>query len=106
MLYTYSSDTDSLVSATSSVDSYKMAPDERQLQKLNKNPRFQEAVCVIERLLANNCFNEQQKRFRGLSDPDIFREDIEYQYRLNLLWTFANSSTKGWMYSLIFTFLL
>nr|XP_023028759.1 WD repeat-containing protein 78-like [Leptinotarsa decemlineata] len=60
-----------------------------------KNPKFLEAVCVIERLLANNCYNEQQKIFRGLSVPDKFREKIEYNYKLNLLWTFANSSTKG-----------
>ncbi|ENN80709.1 hypothetical protein YQE_02877, partial [Dendroctonus ponderosae] len=72
-----------------------MASDEKQLCKLMKNPRFQEAVCVVERLLANNCFNEEQKRFRGLSDPDIFRDDIQYKYNLNLLWTFANNATKG-----------
>ncbi|KAL1508970.1 hypothetical protein ABEB36_003782 [Hypothenemus hampei] len=89
------SDTDSLISESSSVDSYKMATEERQLYKLLKNSRFQEAVCVVERLLANNYFNEQQKRFRGLSEPDIFRENIEYKYCLNLLWTFANASTNG-----------
>ncbi|XP_076266872.1 dynein axonemal intermediate chain 4-like [Rhynchophorus ferrugineus] len=79
----------------SSVDSLRMSIDEKQLNRLMKNPRFLEAVCVMERLLANNCFNEQQKRFRGLSDPDEFREDIQYKYRLDLLWTFANSATKG-----------
>lgn len=84
-----------MLSTTSSIDSYKMASEEKQLFKLMRNPRFQEAVCVIERLLANNCFNEEQKRFRGLTDPDIFREDIQYQYSLKLLWTFANNATKG-----------
>ncbi|XP_030761739.1 WD repeat-containing protein 78-like isoform X2 [Sitophilus oryzae] len=84
-----------LKETTGSVDSFRMSTEEKQLLRLMKNPRFQEAVCVIERLLANNCYNEQQKRFRGLSDPDDFREDIEYKYRLNLLWTFANSSTTG-----------
>ncbi|ERL94430.1 dynein axonemal intermediate chain 4 [Dendroctonus ponderosae] len=88
------SDVDTLLSE-SSLESYKMASDEKQLCKLMKNPRFQEAVCVVERLLANNCFNEEQKRFRGLSDPDIFRDDIQYKYNLNLLWTFANNATKG-----------
>ncbi|XP_066140754.1 dynein axonemal intermediate chain 4-like isoform X1 [Euwallacea fornicatus] len=85
---------DSMITGVSLIDSHNMAPDERELSKLFKNSKFQEAVCVIERLLANNCFNEEQKRFRGLSDPDLFRDDIEYKYRLNLLWTFANNSTK------------
>ncbi|XP_050295299.1 dynein axonemal intermediate chain 4-like [Anthonomus grandis grandis] len=92
------SDEDTVVNQTPSaysIDSYRMPADEKQIIKLMKNPKFQEAVCVIERLLANNCFNEQQKRFRGLSDPSPFREDIEYKYRLDLLWTFANSYTKG-----------
>lgn len=71
---------------------------ELQMNKLMHNERFLEAVCVTERLLANNTFNEQQKRFRGLSDPDPFREDIEYKYRLDLLWTFANKETAGKMY--------
>lgn len=79
----------------SSLDSYRISLDEKQLIKLFKNPKFLEAVCVMERLLANNCYNEQQKRFIGLSDPNEFRENIEYKYNLNLLWTFANSDTKG-----------
>lgn len=80
---------------TPSYDSYRMSVDERQMLRLVKNPRFQEAACVIERLLANNCYNEQQKIFRGLLVQDDFRENIEYNYKLNLLWTFVNDSTKG-----------
>lgn len=83
------------VNDSSSVDSYRLAPDEKQYAKLLKNPRFLEAATVIERLLANNCFNEQQKIFRGLTVQDDFREDIEYNYRLNHLWTFANENTTG-----------
>lgn len=79
----------------SSLDSYRTSADEKQLNKLFKNPKFMEAVCVMERLLANNCYNEQQKRVIGLSDPSEFRDNIEYKYNLNLLWTFANSDTKG-----------
>ncbi|XP_060523928.1 dynein axonemal intermediate chain 4-like [Cylas formicarius] len=85
----------SKISESGSVESYRMSSDERQLYKLMKNSRFLEAVCVIERLLANNRFYEQQKRFSGLSEPDDLREDIQYKYRLNLLWTFSNSLTKG-----------
>ncbi|XP_057652080.1 dynein axonemal intermediate chain 4-like isoform X2 [Diorhabda carinulata] len=79
----------------SSIDSYKLSVDEKQMSKLIKNPRFQEAVCVTERLLANNCYNEQQKIFRGLTVPDPFRENIEFNYRLDLLWTFSNADTTG-----------
>lgn len=68
---------------------------EKQMRKLMENSNFLEAICVVERILANNNFNEQQKRFRGLSDPSPFREDIEYKYRLDLLWTFANKQTYG-----------
>lgn len=80
---------------TTSVDSYKVSKDEKQYAKLLKNPKFMEAVCVIERILANNCYNEQQKIFRGLTLEDDIRENIEYNYRLNHLWTFANENTKG-----------
>lgn len=80
---------------TSSMDSYRMSADERQFGKLLKNPRFLEAVCVTERLLANNCYNKEQKIFRGLTIQDDFRENIQYKYKLNFLWTFSNENTKG-----------
>ncbi|CAG9854716.1 unnamed protein product [Phyllotreta striolata] len=78
-----------------SVDSIKLSADEKCMSKLIKNPKFLDACIVMERLLANNCFNEQQKVFMGLSEPDPFRENIQYKYRLNLLWTFANNDTIG-----------
>lgn len=78
-----------------SIDSVVVPKEERAFQELILNPRFFEACIIIERLLASNNFNEQQKRFRGLSDPEPFRENIEYKYRLNLLWTFANDKTQG-----------
>lgn len=90
-----SGDFETVQEDTASMDSYRMSADERDYVKLLKNPRFLEAVCVIERLLANNCYNEQQKIFRGLTVQDDFREDIVYQYNLNYLWTFANENTKG-----------
>nr|CAI5868989.1 unnamed protein product [Callosobruchus analis] len=79
----------------SSLDSFRLSHEEKQVQKLMRSPRFLEAVCVIERLLASNCFKEEQKIFRCLTVPDDFREKIEYNYRLNHLWTFANEYTKG-----------
>lgn len=78
-----------------SLDSILIPVDEKQLLNLFKNPRFLEASIVIERLLANNNFNEKQKRFKGLCDPAPFRENIEYKYRLELLWTFSNDATAG-----------
>lgn len=92
-------DTDSedelLKESKHSIDSYQMPSEDKQMIKLMRNQKFQEACIVIERLLANNNFNEQQKRFRGLTDPDPFRENIEYNYTLRLLWSFANNQTHG-----------
>ncbi|CAG9765019.1 unnamed protein product [Ceutorhynchus assimilis] len=88
-------DLKTLTSDALSAESIQTGIDEKQLLKIFKNSRFQEAVCIMERLLANNLYNEQQKRFSGLSDPDMFREDIQYKYRLELLWTFSNTTTKG-----------
>lgn len=68
---------------------------EKYMIKLLKNVRFQEALIVVERLLANNNYNKEQKRFRCLYTPEPLQQTIEYNYKLDLLWTFANSDTKG-----------
>ncbi|KAB0795109.1 hypothetical protein PPYR_11948 [Photinus pyralis] len=73
----------------------ELSKEDLDLLKLLRNDSFQEALCITERLLANNNFNAEQKRFRGLSDPDPHRKDIEYKYGLKLLWTFANKETSG-----------
>lgn len=86
---------------TASVDSYRMSKDEKQYVKLSKNPKFLEAICVVERLLANNCYNKQQKIFRGLTVENDLRENIQYNYRLNHLWMFANENTKGMIKDII-----
>ncbi|XP_068898446.1 dynein axonemal intermediate chain 4-like isoform X2 [Tenebrio molitor] len=78
-----------------SLDSYRMTNDEKQLNKIFKSKAFLDALIVIERILGNNCYNAQQKRFKGLSDPDVFRENIEYKYKLELLWTYSNDETNG-----------
>lgn len=90
-----------LIEAKKSVDSLAHSKEDKQFQKIVHNPHFFEACIVIERLLANNNFNAEQKRFRGLSDPEPFREDIEYKYRLNLLWTFSTEKTQGDLCALI-----
>lgn len=81
--------------AKKSLDSFSYTKEEKEFQKVVLNPNFFESCIIIERLLANNNFNVQQKRFRGLLDPEPFRDNIEYKYRLNLLWTFANDKTQG-----------
>ncbi|CAH0554774.1 unnamed protein product [Brassicogethes aeneus] len=77
-----------------SMDSYRIALDERQLLKIVKSEKFQDALCIIERLLANNNFNEQQKIFRDISERSPFTEnEVDYKYRLELLWSFCNEDT-------------
>lgn len=44
---------------------------------------------MMERIIANNVFIEAQKRFTGLSKRDPCALDLEFDYRLDLLWTFA-----------------
>lgn len=78
-----------------SIDSVQVPSEEREMIKIVKNLKFLDSLRVVERLLANNNYNKQQQIFRGLLEPDPFREDIEYNYKLNLLWTFANEKTKG-----------
>ncbi|KAK9877035.1 hypothetical protein WA026_016062 [Henosepilachna vigintioctopunctata] len=80
---------------TLSIDSFRQSVEEKQLTNLMSNENFLQATTVIERLLANNTYNTQQKRFKGLYVADVFRENIEYKYELDLLWTFANDRTKG-----------
>lgn len=69
--------------------------EEKEMITLVYNQKFLDAVNIIERLLANNNYGEQQKRFRGLSDPLPLRENIDFKYRLQLLWTFSNDKTQG-----------
>ncbi|KAL3268943.1 hypothetical protein HHI36_008029 [Cryptolaemus montrouzieri] len=78
-----------------SIESFRQSIEEKQLCGLMKNKRFLQATTVLERLLANNTYNLQQKRFKGLYEADIFRNNIEYKYELDLLWTFANDHTQG-----------
>lgn len=76
-------------------DSELLDDSEDQMKKLVQNPNFQHCVLVMERVLANNVYNQQQKRFRGIIAQDPFRPNIEFKYDLDLLWTFKSLSTKG-----------
>lgn len=66
-----------------------------QMKALLENPKFQESVLIMERVLANNAFNHVQKKFRGLVAQDPFRPDIEFKYNLELLWTFKVPETEN-----------
>lgn len=89
-------DSDATLSDDSQLDeSIIITEQDKQMMKLLKNVRFQEALIVTERLLANNNYNKAQKRFRCLSGRDSLQQTIEYNYKLDLLWTFANVDTKG-----------
>ncbi|XP_017781911.1 PREDICTED: WD repeat-containing protein 78-like [Nicrophorus vespilloides] len=78
-----------------SVDSIATNKEEREWLALTKSDVFQDAVRMMQRILSNNVFGEEQKRFRGLNDPSPFRENIEFKYTLSLMWTFSNDDTKG-----------
>lgn len=89
-------ETDDSLSDTSQLEEASVISEgDKQFMKLLRNVRFQDALIVMERLLANNNYNKQQKRFQCLYNPDPLKESIEYNYKLDLLWTFANSDTKG-----------
>lgn len=68
---------------------------DNQMNELLKMPKFQNSLIVMERILANNVYNKEQKRFRGLLAQDPFRPDVEFKYTLDLLWTFKNKTTNG-----------
>lgn len=81
-------------SSSYSMDGFKDFKAEKEMKRLMKNANFLEALCITERILANNCFSNEQKRFCGLIDPDMEQDEMQYKYSLRLLWTFANSDTK------------
>lgn len=77
------------------IEDAKTESEESQMEKLLQSPKFQLAVLIMERALANNVFNQQQKIFRGLITQDPFRPNIEFKYGLDLLWTFKSIHTDG-----------
>lgn len=49
----------------------------------------------MERIIANNVFAMALKRFTGLIKRDPCALDLEFDYRLDLLWTYACEMTRG-----------
>ncbi|XP_068898448.1 dynein axonemal intermediate chain 4-like isoform X2 [Tenebrio molitor] len=74
----------------------RKSKEERELEKLMNNQNYFNAALVIERLLANNCYNSEQKKFKGLLDEDESLDATpKYHYKLDLLWTFCNEDTRN-----------
>lgn len=76
------------------VNSNKLPSVDEEMLKIYRNSNFLKAVCIIERLLANNYYRDEQMRFRGLTTSPEKAHD-GYEYKFELLWTFANDKTKG-----------
>lgn len=68
---------------------------EEQLSRIGRQTRFLNAACVMERIIANNVFAMALKRFTGLIKRDPCALDLEFDYRLDLLWTYACEMTRG-----------
>ncbi|XP_018366889.1 PREDICTED: WD repeat-containing protein 78 [Trachymyrmex cornetzi] len=62
---------------------------EEQLSRICRETGFLDAARVMERIIANNVFADAQKRFTGLIKRDPCALDLEFDYHLDLLWTFA-----------------
>ncbi|KAL6420767.1 hypothetical protein ACFW04_014011 [Cataglyphis niger] len=70
------------------------ASPEEQLSHICRQTRFLDAACVMERIIANNVFAMAQKRFTGLIKRDPCALDLEFNYRLDLLWTYTCEMTR------------
>ena len=77
-----------------SLEQLRKTQQEKELEALTVNENFFNAALVIERLLANNCYNEEQKHFKGILERDS-DPVIKYNYKLELLWTFCNDDTRS-----------
>ncbi|KAF5298180.1 hypothetical protein FQA39_LY02604 [Lamprigera yunnana] len=86
---------DKCVKEKAAIEEDEIFAKDLEFSNLLKNLDFQQALCVIERLLANNNYNKEQKRFRGLTKLDSQEEEITYKYTLQFLWTFVSKDTIG-----------
>jgi len=64
------------------------------LSRICQESRFLDATCVMERIIANNVFAAAQKRFTGLTRCDPCALDLKFDYRLDLLWTYACEAAR------------
>jgi hypothetical protein len=66
-----------------------------QFEAVAKSEAFLEACAKMERLLASNVHQGQQKTFMGLTQPHPFRLNVEFRYRMELLWSFTSDHVRG-----------
>ncbi|KAH8365966.1 hypothetical protein KR093_007730 [Drosophila rubida] len=65
-----------------------------QFEAINRLPSFRLALMLTMRILASNVFEPQQRRFRNMTPPDPFAEDVQFKYRLRLLWRLSPPSSS------------
>ncbi|KAL7732061.1 hypothetical protein ACLKA6_015823 [Drosophila palustris] len=66
-----------------------------QFVAINSLPSFRLALMLTMRILASNVFEPQQRRFRNMTPPDPFAEDVQFKYRLRLLWRLSPPSPEA-----------
>ncbi|XP_053954610.1 dynein axonemal intermediate chain 4 [Anastrepha ludens] len=55
---------------------------------INQQQSFRLALMLTMRVLAGNVFEHQQRRFRNMRMPDPLTAQVNYRYRVELLWRF------------------
>ncbi|XP_060660313.1 dynein axonemal intermediate chain 4 [Drosophila nasuta] len=66
-----------------------------QFEAINSLPSFKLALMLTMRILASNVFEPEQRRFRNMTPPDPFAEDVQFKYRLRLLWRLCSPSNAS-----------
>ncbi|XP_023726258.1 WD repeat-containing protein 78 isoform X1 [Cryptotermes secundus] len=82
------------IAKSSPYEGVNITPKE-QFESVAKSEAFLDACARMERLLGSNTYRDQQKAFRGLRQPDPFRLDVQFRYRLELLWSFTSDYVRG-----------
>ncbi|XP_067614654.1 dynein axonemal intermediate chain 4-like [Eurosta solidaginis] len=57
-----------------------------RLDVIAKNPNFSYSAMVLERMLASNYYQQQQQRYRNMSIKTKMDANVDYKYRINLLY--------------------
>lgn len=68
---------------------------EAEAERIMCSDEFQDAVTIIERLLANNLFIEKQKTFRDIESKTYTDDEVQYRYTLEVLLSFIDKNSKG-----------
>ncbi|XP_054008148.1 dynein axonemal intermediate chain 4-like [Hylaeus anthracinus] len=73
----------------------KTRSPEEELAYIFQHVNFVNALRVMERIIANNIYIHTQKRFIGLIKQDPCSLDLEFTYKLDLLWTHTVAMSSG-----------